>query len=240
MMRTTRPAVGKVGRPSCSGMTTPLVVSATRRDAVKDVPSPVLPDDCSVPLDLPFTVRCVLPGASPLTVRSLVCTTVDVTLPSWRVTVPLTETCSLIVFVDELGAACAMPAASVNAKDREMVRPRRVTSGHETRPVALDNVQLDKKSLNPNGPWSQPRPSAAPPKNSGPSPPPIMAPSSSRAFRSGIHASPESALDAKVLSVDLKPDGVERNAAASTDDPLEGEVDSEHAAATSNGTAARR
>src|SRR3954468_23051729 len=143
-----------------------------------------------------------------------------------------------MVFVDELGAACARPAPSVNAKDRVIVRPPRVTSGQVTRPLVVESVQLDKKSLKPNGPRSHPRPSGTPPKNSGRMPPPIMPPPS-RALRSGRHASPASPRGEKLLSVALKPAGVERNAAARSGDALVGDVESEHAVATTIARATR-
>src|SRR5204863_3482865 len=132
--------------------------------------------------------------------------------------------------VDELGADCGLPAASVKANDREIVRPRRVTSGQLTRPVLLDRVQLDRKSLIPKGPRSHPRSGPIPPKNSGRMPPPISPPSSC-ALRSGLQGIPASPPAAKLLSVELKPAGVERKAAVRSEDVPAGDVVSEHAAA---------
>src|SRR5438105_243511 len=146
-----------------------------------------------------------------------------------------------MVFVDELGTDWAAPDASLKANDREIVSPRRVTSGQVTRPVVLEKVQFVSKTPRPNGPWSQPRPKPTPPKNSAPNPPPIMWASSSCPLRSGLHACPTSALGPKVLSVELKPAGVERNAAESSCDARDGEVDdveSVHAATMRSAAAA--
>jgi hypothetical protein len=69
MARMTVPAVGYV----CvvvlvgAGMTTPLVVSPATRLAV-NAPCDDVPLVLSVPDDAPFTVRCVLPLASPVIV----------------------------------------------------------------------------------------------------------------------------------------------------------------------------
>jgi hypothetical protein len=65
-----------------------------------------------------------------------------------------------------------------------------------------------------------------------------MAPSS-RAPRSGIHGSPASPLAEKLLSVELKPAGVDRNAATSSGEvPPDGDVESEHAVVTAIAAAA--
>jgi hypothetical protein len=58
-------------------------------------------------------------------------------------------------------------------------------------------------------------------------------------LRSGLHASPASPEAEKLLSVALKPAGVERNAAVSNGDVLVGDVESEHAVATTTATALR-
>src|SRR5690242_5514920 len=67
--------------------------------------------------------------------------------------------------------------------------------------------------------------------------------SSSCPFRSGIHAWPISEVAAKVLSVELNPAGVERNAAESSCDASDGEVDdveSAHAPTATRTAAAAR
>jgi hypothetical protein len=69
-------------------------------------------------------------------------------------------------------------------------------------------------------------------------PPPIIPPPS-RALRSGLHASPASPAEEKLLSVALKPAGVDRNAATSSGDVLVGDVESEHAIATPTAAATR-
>src|SRR5215216_1636500 len=60
-------------------MTSPVVVSPARRVAVK-LPRLDTPVADSCPRDVPLTVRCVLPLASPVVVRSLVLFTVVVAL----------------------------------------------------------------------------------------------------------------------------------------------------------------
>src|SRR3954454_17078099 len=105
-----------------------------------------------------------------------------------------------MVLVEELGAACAVPAASVNENERDTVRPWRVASGQFNRPVADESVQFSRKSPSPNGARSQPRPMPLPPKNSGRSPPPIMLPLSC-ALQLGIRGPPASPLAEKLLSV---------------------------------------
>jgi hypothetical protein len=66
--RMTVPAVGYGGVVLVgAGMTTPLIVSPVTRIAVK-APCRDVPVVFSVPDDAPFTVRCALPFASPVTV----------------------------------------------------------------------------------------------------------------------------------------------------------------------------
>src|SRR6476620_8801876 len=72
MLRIVVPAVGYAGVVlfDATGITSPVVVSATVRDALK-LPRDDVPVVDSVPADAPSTVRCVLPCASPVTVREL-------------------------------------------------------------------------------------------------------------------------------------------------------------------------
>src|SRR5204863_369648 len=78
----------------------------------------------------PLILRSVLPGARPSTVRSLECFTVDVVVPSRRVTVPLTLTFTFTRFVVSVSNfACDAPASSLNANDALTVRPWSVLSG---------------------------------------------------------------------------------------------------------------
>src|SRR6187455_686527 len=72
MLRIVVPAVGygRVVVLVATGITRPVVVSPTVRLAVK-LPRVDVPVVDSVPADAPLTVRCVLPCASPVTVRLL-------------------------------------------------------------------------------------------------------------------------------------------------------------------------
>src|SRR5512132_777704 len=72
MLRMVVPAVGygRVVAFDSIGITNPEVVSPTVRDAVK-FPRDEVPVVDSVPADAPSIVRCVLPWASPVTVREL-------------------------------------------------------------------------------------------------------------------------------------------------------------------------
>ena len=76
---------------------TALTVSPVTRFAVK-VPCADVPVVDSVPADAPFTVRCVLPLARPVTVSVLDSFTVLLLL-SRRVAVPETVTVAVIAFV---------------------------------------------------------------------------------------------------------------------------------------------
>lgn len=99
MARMTVPAVGYVLVVVLvgTGMTTPVTVSPATRFAL-NAPCDDVPVVFSVPADAPFTVRCVLPFARPVTVRVLDSLT-TLLLLSRRVTVPLTVTAVTTVFV---------------------------------------------------------------------------------------------------------------------------------------------
>ena len=86
MARITVPAVGYVGPLDDVGMGTisPVVVSPAVRVAVNS-PRLEVPFVDSVDDEAPFTVRCVLPLARPLTVRLLVLETVVVAVRIWAV-----------------------------------------------------------------------------------------------------------------------------------------------------------
>ena len=96
-----------------TGITKPLVVSEEVRTEEKVFPSRLVPVAVSLPCDVPFTVRWVLPAASPVTVRSPLWFTVADTLPSrLRVAVPVTLVRTRTEFVVRLSMAdCAVPAA---------------------------------------------------------------------------------------------------------------------------------
>ena len=66
----TVPAVGYTAVVVETGMITPVVVSPTSRVAVK-LPRLDVPVVDSCPSEAPLMVRCVLPDASPVTVREL-------------------------------------------------------------------------------------------------------------------------------------------------------------------------
>src|SRR5215212_6687220 len=72
MLRMVVPAggYGRVVVVVATGITSPVVVSPTVRVAVK-LPRDEVPVVDSVPADAPSIVRCVLPCASPVTVREL-------------------------------------------------------------------------------------------------------------------------------------------------------------------------
>src|SRR5262249_45468687 len=144
--------------------TTLFTVSPAVRVAVN---APVLsvPDVCSEPDDVPFTVCDVLPLASPLVVRSLDELITEVEL-SRRVCVPETDTCVLMVLVVTLSNAdCATPFLSVKAIERVTVRPRSVSGVQVKRPVAVLKVQLLVLSAgSPMCPWPKSWPSPGPPR----------------------------------------------------------------------------
>src|SRR5687768_173474 len=145
------------------------MVSPITRTAL-NAPVLLVPVVVSRPDDVPLTVRCVLPAARPEIVRSLACSTVDRAL-SRRVTVPLTLTRVLTVFVVRLSnACCTAPPAVAYAAERLMVKPFRVSASHTTRPVAAWNAQLPFR-MPPNLPRPKSRPNPCP-KKSPPNPPP--------------------------------------------------------------------
>ena len=151
MARMMVPAVGKVGRPSWTGITRPVVVSPAMRVAVNATPS-LVPVVVSVPAALASTVRWVLPDASPLTVRSLELLTVLVAV-SWCRLVPLTVRCTFTVFVVPLTNCCwTLPAASRKEKDRVRVRPPCVSGPQSSRFVVVEKAQASSSSKSPNGP----------------------------------------------------------------------------------------
>jgi hypothetical protein len=154
-------------------MMTFTTVSPARRSAVK---SPVrsVPVVTSWPRAVPFTVRWVLPLASPDTVRSLWLSTWLVA-PSRRVTVPVTETWVLIELVVWLSKAdCTLPFASRYWADRRMVSPFRVIGGQTTRPLPLSKLQFPAPSPSPSGRWPKWSPNPSP--MNPPWRPPIMNP----------------------------------------------------------------
>jgi hypothetical protein len=136
--RITVPAVGYVGLPETIGTTSPLVVSPTSRVDV-NAPSPFLPVVDSSPRDTPLTVRCVLPTASPVMVRSLELLTVDTAL-SWRVRVPVAWIFAFTTFVVLSGFDWTVPSAFVYEVLLTIVRPCSF-SEQVTRPVVLEKAQ---------------------------------------------------------------------------------------------------
>src|SRR6266550_5951727 len=143
-------------------MTTPLIVSPATRFAV-NAPCEDVPVVFSVPADVPFTVRCVLSFARPVTVWLLDSFT-TLLLLSRRVAVPLTVTVETTVFVVLSRACCTCPAVVVYFETRVTLSPSRVVAVQVTRPVPLENEhELSSECIGP-------RPS---PRNGPPSPPPM-------------------------------------------------------------------
>jgi hypothetical protein len=114
-----------------------LIVSPAARFAV-NAPCRDVPVVVSVPVDVPFTVRCALPFARPVTVCVLASFT-SLLLLSRRVTVPLTVTVETIVFVVLSGFSWTTPAVVVIFDTRVTVRPC-IVFVQVTRPVLLENV----------------------------------------------------------------------------------------------------
>jgi hypothetical protein len=142
--RMTVPAVGYVGPvvvDDGTGMTTPFTVSPATRFAV-NAPCLDVPVVASVPADAPFTVRCVLPFASPVTVCVLDWLTVLLLL-SRLVAVPVTVTVVVAVFVVLSIFACVTPALVVYFETRVTTKPSRVVVGpHVTRPVVAEYTHV--------------------------------------------------------------------------------------------------
>ena len=118
------------------GITTAFTVSPDVRFAV-NAPCEDVPVVVSVPVDVLFTVRCVLVGARPVTTW-LLDDAIVLLLLSRRVIVPLTFAVVVTVFVVTVSNAdCAAPAAFWNLIVRETAMPLRVVGPHVTTPVAL-------------------------------------------------------------------------------------------------------
>src|SRR6185503_1421536 len=103
-----------------------VVVSAKVRETVT-VPRESVPSEFSVPLDVPFTTRWLLVGPRPVTVSSLLRSTVVVPVGppvSWAVKliVPATLVLAFIEIVDESGR-CRGPDAFRNCIWLVIVRP---------------------------------------------------------------------------------------------------------------------
>ena len=111
--RITVPEVGYEGPVPLdeTGMTTAFTVSPVTRFAV-NAPCVDVPVVVSVPADAPFTVRCVLPLARPVTVCVLDWLT-TLLLLSRRVAVPVTVTVVVAVLVVLSIFYCVAPAAVV-------------------------------------------------------------------------------------------------------------------------------
>ena len=156
--------------PAGTGIMTFLTVSPVTRFAV-NAPWLDVPVVVSNPADAPFTVRCVLPFASPVIVCELDSST-TLLLLSRRVAVPVTFTVVTAVLVVLSGFDCATPAAVVYFAVVVIVKPSRVVFGPHVTTLFAKAHAVESRRNNPPGPSPMNGPKSPPPMSPSPKPGP--------------------------------------------------------------------